>query len=298
MGYTHYWYRKIDIDQDMFTKIATDFFKAKPYLEDFINGYLSGGDGTGFPEINNQIIIFNGNQDCGHPQRNLGITWPSKDAKGISNGSNDVAQVGWFAGAHLTSRTCGGDCSHETFYFPRVEGPREYQKENWPEFEEDFCFECTKTAYKPYDLAVTVALVIAKHYLGDQIYVHSDGEMKDWEDAVKVCEALFHYGSEFQLDEGKYPIRKEPLPKPVAEFNTKTGEGYVVLGWVGSKTGDDDYTIKAHSDGIISCNCKGWKYSKAKPKTCSHIKEMKIFVETGGKFGTRVRLAQTPACWK
>ena len=49
---------------------------------------------------------------------------------------------------------------------------------------------------------MTAALVIAKHYLGNAIEVTSDGEMKDWKDAMMICEHFLGYGGDFKLDEG------------------------------------------------------------------------------------------------
>jgi hypothetical protein len=41
-------------------------------------------------------------------------------------------------------------------------------------------FNFCKTAYKPYDLAVTACLLVLKHRLRDYIHVSSDGESIDW----------------------------------------------------------------------------------------------------------------------
>ena len=61
-------------------------------------------------------------------------------------------------------------------------------------------FGCCKTAFRPYDVAVTAFLVIAKHYLGDKIIVHSDGEMDGWKDAMNLCQDVLGYGKSFRLD--------------------------------------------------------------------------------------------------
>jgi len=66
-----------------------------------------------------------------------------------------------------------GDSAHESFTFP--------PKQNGYEKDEDkYYFEFTKTAYKPYDQCVTAFLLIAKHYLGDNIVLKSDGNIEDW----------------------------------------------------------------------------------------------------------------------
>ena len=68
-------------------------------------------------------------------------------------------------------------------------------------------FEFTKTAYKPYDLAVTVALVIAKHHLKEEIVIRSDGAMENWHEAMQLCHHFLGYGRGFCLDEdGAVPL--------------------------------------------------------------------------------------------
>jgi hypothetical protein len=60
----------------------------------------------------------------------------------------------------------------------------------------DFC----KTAFRPYDMAVTACLVIAKHYLQDRIVVRSDGDDDQWQDAKWLCQIELGYGLDFHLD--------------------------------------------------------------------------------------------------
>lgn len=83
MGYTHYWYRKEELPADLFNKVVKDF----KIIEDSLsknNLYLAGPLGDGAPTIDDEFISFNGNRYCGHTQRDLGITWPSGNAGGIS----------------------------------------------------------------------------------------------------------------------------------------------------------------------------------------------------------------------
>ncbi|MGI4756062.1 MAG: hypothetical protein ACRYGF_04345 [Janthinobacterium lividum] len=44
-----------------------------------------------------------------------------------------------------------------------------------------------KTAFRPYDLAVTVFLLIAKHRLGKDSGIFSDGALTQWQDAHLLC---------------------------------------------------------------------------------------------------------------
>jgi len=194
MGYTHYWRREKKVEAGTYLRIVMDFKKLVPVLE--AQGVkLAGGLGSGEPEFNEVEVMFNGIENCGHERYELGITWPAAKAAGVSTEPSVVGS--WFAGAHIEQRCCDGDCSHETLHFPIELKPQEWQKpENGKWFQ--FC----KTAYKPYDWAVTAFLVIAKHYLGDKIVVRSDGDLSQWQDAMQVCQIELGYGLEFKIDGG------------------------------------------------------------------------------------------------
>lgn len=60
-------------------------------------------------------------------------------------------------------------------------------------------FGFCKTAFKPYDLAVQAALVVAAHYLDEAVVVSSDGSLEEWEDAIALCERVLGYGRAFTL---------------------------------------------------------------------------------------------------
>ena len=195
MGYTHYWKVVPEIDKEVFAKIANDFKKLRIPL-DKKGVILKGPQGTGAARINDTEIIFNGDSHCGHPQNHeLGIVWPAANAGGVSAGQS--TQIGdWFAGAQVLTRCCGGQCSHESFVLEQ-----KYTTPSWAKPEPDGkYFEFCKTAFKPYDLAVTAALVIAKNYLGDKISIHSDGEEVHWFDAKMLCKTVLGYGLNFTLD--------------------------------------------------------------------------------------------------
>jgi hypothetical protein len=196
MGFSHYWKRKEKFSPKKFSAVARDFQVILPKLEN-IGVKLAGPMGDGQPEVNDTTIAFNGVQSCGHTERDLGITWPS-DASGgvIANDSQNVKDGTWFAGAQLQTRACGGNCSHESFVLPQHEEMPDYQRERGNKLSFKFC----KTAYKPYDLAVTAALIIAKHHLGKAIKVTSDGEAKDWFDAALLVNLELGYGLDFKLD--------------------------------------------------------------------------------------------------
>lgn len=230
MGYSHYWYRPEEIPEDIFNKIVKDVRLLVSQLNEY-GVQLAGGLGSGLPQINPDTISFNGVENCGHDYRDLGITLPAKNGddhdhkgpmlfemiKGAGHSDlNIIGQPGvdvetegykkWFAGALLDRRECGGDCSHETFEFERISEIPDYQRRENPEgFEKTLnetplWFNCAKTAFKPYDLAVTAALIICKHHCPD-IQVHSDGEDEHWQDAKMVCMEWLGYGEDFKIDE-------------------------------------------------------------------------------------------------
>lgn len=66
--------------------------------------------------------------------------------------------------------------------------------------EESLAWDFCKTAFKPYDLAVCVFLVIAKHYLDENMSVESDGTRENWADAIEICQTVLGYGEEFTLE--------------------------------------------------------------------------------------------------
>ena len=236
MGYTHYWKRVEKFDKEKFEKVVKDFKAVLKHLSEFVP--LADGFGKGEPMIDSKTICFNGVENCGHADRNLGITWPEKDASGIAFvverykdiptrtlltllcgqeeelavNDSDVSGT-WFAGLKLKHRSCGGDCSHETFGLPL-----EIEKEDWqkpigrishydqygkPVYnnakEVGRYFEFCKTAYKPYDLAVIICLIIAKHYLAEDILVASDGTLDNWRDGMLICQKILCYGLDFTL---------------------------------------------------------------------------------------------------
>ena len=223
-------------DPQQFEKVVKDFKEVMKHLSLFVP--LAGGCGEGKAEISSKRIWFNGVEKCGHTDRNLGITWPDDKAKGIALvverykqiptqtlvtmlcgqeeelalNDSDVSGT-WFAGLKLSQRTCGGDCSHETFSLPleleesdwrqpigKISHYDEYDNPVYNDKEEvGRYFEFCKTAYKPYDLAVIICLIIAKHYLKDGIIVSSDGTLEQWKDGMIICQKILGYGLDFTL---------------------------------------------------------------------------------------------------
>jgi hypothetical protein len=197
MGYTHYWRRNRVLPVEKWNPFAADCKKIIDAAPDY-GIELAGGMGEGRPKANGTRIWFNGVYDCGHPEDNsFDIAWPSKDAGGVLNDNSDPVTGEWFAGAELRTRACGGCCSHETFYIPRIIKKDKYLSE--PD-EMGRHFECCKTAFKPYDVIVTACLIaFAKHF--PECLVSSDGETVHWFDGAMLCDKILGYGINVEITE-------------------------------------------------------------------------------------------------
>lgn len=219
---------------------------------------IADGHGEGLPIINDKEIIFNGVANCGHTERDLGITWPSDNAKGISKldmqhrlGNETKADVDgqWFAGLKLNTRTCGGDCSHETFVLELNTRVPEWRKEETQK--EGLAFSFCKTAYKPYDLAVNVCLIIASHHLKDQIFVTSDGELDQWQDAIDLCDHFLGYGKDFTFKDKPTIKPKEPEIQTTKD-KVKPGDVFY-SSWGYDQTNIDYYKVVSVSPSGKTC---------------------------------------------
>jgi hypothetical protein len=212
MGYTHYWYRDKEIPQGSFDSIVSDFSKLLPLFK-VLDIKLANGLGEGSPEINKDAVYFNGVHNCGHKRNgHVSLPWPADIVKpGVAVDSEISINGSWCAGVTLQQRTCDGSCDYETFAFPRVldedkkpVGRVAYLDMNGsevlnPTWKVSKYFDFTKTAFRPYDLAVCAFLIIAKHHLGSALIVHSDGDFNQWSDALKLVQNAFGY-DDFTFD--------------------------------------------------------------------------------------------------
>ncbi|HZD48874.1 MAG TPA: hypothetical protein VE178_09015 [Silvibacterium sp.] len=203
MGYNHYWHRSAEIDSEAFVRIVADFQRCVLALDD-AGVSLAGPMGDGLPRIDQDAIAFNGVRDCGHPKNDeIRIPFPSEEAAGVGS-SLDAIVDSWFIGVQIRRRTCNGDCSYEAFVFERIaDGGDEHLGDSGRQIT-DHC----KTGFRPYDLAVQCALLIAKHHLEDRFGVASGGSDRHWNDARRLC--YLHLGfplGEFKIDreEGLIP---------------------------------------------------------------------------------------------
>jgi hypothetical protein len=141
------------------------------------------------------MIAFNGHVQSGSmmPQqaRVDGLKWPTAKAEGVADWKTETAEAGqWFAGPKVSTRTIpeNGDGSYESFII---------------DHEPSRCFDCCKTNYHPYDLAVQCCLIVLKEHFGTLVAIKSDGEPDEWKEAADVCQHVLGYGILFEVDRGE-----------------------------------------------------------------------------------------------
>jgi hypothetical protein len=197
MGYTHYWSRPQDIPQHLFGRIRADFESLILPLSD-LGVDLADWDGENTPTITDDLIRFNGVTDCRHPENeDIVIPYPAPDARGV--GPNSTAIEGDFYGWGVTlrHRCCNGRCSFESFALAREIDLRSNQDPD----ENGMYGESVKTGFRPYDIAVTAALLIAKRHLGDRFVVQTNGAEAQWSDGKRLCQKVLGYGDWFGIVE-------------------------------------------------------------------------------------------------
>jgi hypothetical protein len=70
---------------------------------------------------------------------------------------------------------------------------------------------------------------------------------------------------------------------------------YEHITWVASKSDPTDrHEIRKGSDGVIYCTCLGWRFSKARPRTCKHLAKYYATVAVDPTLSSAVDLAATP----
>jgi hypothetical protein len=199
MGYTHHWFRPPVITDDLFRAIRLDFERLLLPLAD-MGVPLAGWNGQNEPEINDEFIRFNGVRGCGHPKNEeIFIPYPADDARGLGPSATAIIDT-WDMGVKLRHRCCGGMCCLDTFSLPKIVAEGETPIDDRPETQ-GLVFYWTKTAFKPYDIAVTAALLVAKRYLRNHLVIHSDGADAQWADAKDLCQHYLGYGAWFGIVE-------------------------------------------------------------------------------------------------
>lgn len=211
MGYTHYWRtKKVLATPKIWKLFASDVKKIFDYSQNQLGIALADGVSTpgSRPLISKNEILFNGSeeQEIGvwTTDQNISIPWPSPTASLTPEAADPVAsktEGSWFAGDLVSQRVSPlnkngkGSGSYETFCLDRI-------AEGDPSIDgSGKHFNCTKTAYRPYDLIVTAVLIAAKKHFGFDITINSDGEEKDWLDGRILCNNVLGYGMEVKIDE-------------------------------------------------------------------------------------------------
>lgn len=170
MGYTHYWYKIPKIEQKVWDDIIKDFNIILPSVKKHL-------------ELKDRLT--DEEKKAGWGSQKLRVT------------KDDI----FFNGI--------GENAHETFVFERVvdmNARGRLIQYNEPEAAVNaqqivpHIFNFCKTARKPYDDAVTCALVVAKHHMKKDIKIHSDGDLSNWQYAKKKCQDKLGYGEKFKLD--------------------------------------------------------------------------------------------------
>ena len=208
MGYTHYIYRPAEIEKSAWAKIESDTKKVFEYIESSLGIELADGLGENRPVIDGNQIIFNGSdkQPLGiwTTDEPISIAWPAPGASLNEPNADPIAEKvsgQWFAGELLKQRVAPisngyGSGSYETAGLDRV-----VDKSGFIQTDDDgLVFECCKTAYRPYDIAVTAFYTIVKHHV-PKTRVSSDGEEEDWLDAMTICHNILGYPMESPLSE-------------------------------------------------------------------------------------------------
>ena len=156
-GYAHNWNRTQIIEPAAFNIICKDFLTLYPRSKQpalrLPTPMGTKSRRSGRSSSASTACLLRPRQESESPG-----SWPAKNAHGIG----DNARLG----GTLPYRTCNGDCSYESVWFERCQKAAVMDG-----MAGGFC----KTAFRPYDLAVTAFLMIVKHHLGSEVQVQTDG---------------------------------------------------------------------------------------------------------------------------
>jgi hypothetical protein len=159
MGYTHYLYRPEKFPK----KKWKDFTKELEMLAKNLpaKGITAGSYGEKHP-----IILCGWNEKSKEYERGFPIVCDD----GIAfNGE--------------------GDFGHESFWVPQNMGEEEKKFSSTDE-KTGLRFSFCKTARKPYDTMVCLALISMKRWFMNDVIVSSDGDKEDWEPALELYTKL------------------------------------------------------------------------------------------------------------
>ncbi|MCA9775985.1 MAG: hypothetical protein KC800_04685 [Candidatus Eremiobacteraeota bacterium] len=204
MGFLQGWRRPKDIERRTFEAIVEDFRKLVGPLRT-MGVKLGDAWGQGEPVINGDCVSFNGLGACGcTPVKNAlvqqimsrllenFVTAPNLQVAAqrtlVEHGveyRDDHFDIDW------GQRRCPGCCTYENFHFPRVQRMRDSPA---------YLNEAVKTNRRPYDLAVSAFLLIAKKHIGSGFEIHSDGRDAWWDEPRELCQRVLGYGVDMRLE--------------------------------------------------------------------------------------------------
>lgn len=191
MGYRHSWARPVKIDRAPFEAIVRDFERLLPPLAR-MGIQLGDAWGERKPIVHEDKVCFNGLRDCRCEPRPLrSVKWMMKRAFGEAPGLAEAS-----CDDEWSELRCTGCCTFETFSFPRIVD----HGQDWA-YDDGRVGGSCKTNRRPYDLAVTAALLIAKRHLGDSLTVHSDAQTGLWTEPQTLCQIVLGYGDDMRVAE-------------------------------------------------------------------------------------------------
>lgn len=204
MGFLQGWRRPKSIERSTFEAIVEDFRKLVGPLRT-MGVKLGDTWGQGEPVLNEECVSFNGLANCGcTPVKNplvehlMGrlldnyVTAPSLQVAAqrtlVEHGfeySEDHFDIDW------AQRRCPGCCTYESFHFPREQRTRENLA---------YLSDAVKTNRRPYDLAVSAFLLVAKKHIGHGFEIHSGGRDAWWDEPRELCQRVLGYGANMRLE--------------------------------------------------------------------------------------------------
>ena len=178
MGYTHYYRVARKYDEKRWGNLIKDVKKllelpppeylsiswqsGEPYQLQTLDDIINSGSASGYYNIDETEISFNGIGEGAHEQFQLYQRMPPE----VFERHED-----------FNKRTTDIDFNHPYFEF-------------------------TKTARKPYDVVVCCCLILAKMHLRKNISITSDGGLEDgWEAAIKIINDNFSYKTKWDNHE-------------------------------------------------------------------------------------------------
>ena len=200
MGYTHQWRTQSKILDIDFKRILNDTVKIFPIINK-MGIILSGPEGMGEYILNDTRISFNGKRKCGHKDRNIILNWPIINTKRTDQRNNILYDVNNNDNAWKNIRSCGGNCMYEPFVLEKINTRRPLINETDSITKQLPYFSSCKTSFKPYDVAVMMVLIIARHHLKNNIYITSDGNIDNWNDVTHIIKHFLNYDDIFYLDD-------------------------------------------------------------------------------------------------